>query len=386
MKQTDKIYEVIYSLQEYDFIFQQLASSCIIVPAKIPTCGIGFDKDLLKFIININTDWFESLNFVTQKFVLIHEICHIIFHFFDRIAGRDIAKFNIAQDIVINHLIINSCNINRNELTDWDKYCWIDTVAFTTTPLPDQSSDYYYDLIDMPNNAASLLDGHIGLSDQDIENLLKDMSIETINDLQKFQSKNNRIISSGSGDSYIPDLIEQIIEEKTRNAAWNKISVLLNKETEIDEDIWTRKNYRIGNTKLTLPVAKDIDDKKKAEVYIFLDCSGSCGGLRHTFIKLVNSIPQNKFVIKKYAFTTKVQEIENDRYLKDGGTSFKCIDNFVNSLKQYPKNIFVITDGFADRITPKFPKKWHWILSSRHIHSLPKESHIYTLPNLDKIR
>ncbi len=383
---TDKIYEAIYSLQEYDFIFQQLISSCVINSAEIPTCSISFDKNLSKFVININVNWFESLNSTTQKFALIHEICHIIFHFFDRVGDRDLTKFNIAQDIVINHLIIDYCNINRNDIINWEKYCWIDTVSFISPPLPDQSADYYYDLIDMSNNNSSLFDEHIELSYEDLENLLQDMPVDTLNAIQEFKTQKNKFKSKQAGDSYIPDLIQQIIDNKTKSNVWNKIALILNQETDVDEDVWTRRNYRIANTKLTLPVYKDIDENRKPEVYIFLDCSGSCEDLRSTFIELVNSIPKNKFVVKKYAFTTRVIEIKDNRYPSTGGTCFECINDFVNSLKQHPKNIFVITDGQGNHINPKLPKRWHWILSESCTRYVPQKSHVYKLPDLNKIR
>jgi len=53
-------------------------------------------------VVEINPDFFMALTPGQRVFVLVHEVLHPVFQFFERVGNRDWQKFNCAQDHVIN--------------------------------------------------------------------------------------------------------------------------------------------------------------------------------------------------------------------------------------------------------------------------------------------
>lgn len=51
---------------------------------------------------------------------------------------------------------------------------------------------------------------------------------------------------------------------------------------------------------------------------------------------------------------------------------------------RYPEAVFVITDGYGNRVKPARPEKWYWFLTpggSRYC--IPKECNIYNLQDYE---
>lgn len=76
---------------------------------------------------------------------------------------------------------------------------------------------------------------------------------------------------------------------------------------------------------------------------------------------------------------------EEKKVFGGGGTSFSTIERHLqNSGENYPDGIFVITDGYGDRVYPELPHRWHWFLTENAYTSfVPKESNVYQLSDFE---
>ena len=106
---NEKINEVLMSflspVEKNEFFSFILARINIEETSTIPTCAVALnDKMQLSFLYN--PEFINSLPTPQVKFIIIHEIYHILYQHLMRINGRDKYVSNIAQDWIINFNII----------------------------------------------------------------------------------------------------------------------------------------------------------------------------------------------------------------------------------------------------------------------------------------
>lgn len=370
---------VVYSLNEYDVIFQKLFSiTKIIGDAKIPKSAVAINSHTERIELYINPEWFNSLDFNTKQFCLMHEMLHIVLNHLQRASNfSDRTKVNIAQDIVINHAITDHMFLSRTLINNWQQYWWLDTAKFTIPINQVERNgefEYYYQILQDGQHAEACCkesDNILDLADffdstEAAEDLFKKLKI--------------------AGNENCKQLIK-IITKKLINIKWNNVPLKIKYKDLEDEESWTRENHRVRTKDLVLPSYLEQEKRKKKEVWIFLDVSGSCFELKHDFIRVANTIPASKFIVRKFTFDTQVLEVKNDHYNCGGGTSFRCIAEYIEKSKKYPDNVFVFTDGYGTQYTTKYPERWHWFLSGGGLTTLinPK-SKIYSVETLDEIR
>lgn len=137
---------------------------------------------------------------------------------------------------------------------------------------------------------------------------------------------------------------------------------------------WTRPDTRFalvtrGNAILPREIELD-PDIKKTSVLVYLDFSGSCAMESMGFLLLALTIPLDRFDVRFFAFGTKVVEMSREYceqlfttrvYPKSGaGTDFQAVANHVHAEKNV-RNVFVLTDGDAEPVQMKEPRKWSWL-------------------------
>lgn len=150
---SNEYFEVVRSLRKHHSLFAQFWTIGNIVEIRhphMPTAGVAFSKKDgagLQFLIN--PDYWAKLNQEHDKpFIISHEIMHVYLDHGRRSLGLDPKTSNIAQDVVINHYLVDYFGFDRSQLTFGETYCWRDTVFPGRDDIePDRCFEYYYEKI-----------------------------------------------------------------------------------------------------------------------------------------------------------------------------------------------------------------------------------------------
>jgi len=135
----------------------------------------------------------------------------------------------------------------------------------------------------------------------------------------------------------------------------------------------------------------DASEKKKIEVWLFLDTSGSCVQFAKRFWEFAESIPKDYFEIRPYCFdygTYKVN-FKDKKLFGFGGTAFQPIEDIicqetVNKGLRYPEIVFVVTDGAGSVVSPRHPERWIWFLTEGNYKEyIPKTSQTFNVNDFE---
>jgi len=425
MGMKDEYFEVLNQLEQHHALFGRFwAIGSIVENKNIPTACISFDRqsgDGVQF--QINPDFWNSIDLYKKTFVIAHECLHVYLEHGRRMSGMNPRIANIAADIVVNHYLIDGFSFNRDLITDWEKYCWLDTVFKGKDVQSNQSFEHYYQLLmEMAEQNKSnddgaggdgvpdqeTVDGHDGLGGmtQDIaEQITRKLSpseLESFKEITRTTNADeNKIVESDAGS--IAGALSRIIKlsKIVKKRKWEHVikNVLgrFNAEAETTVEQWLKKSRRMAAMPSgTLLLPSEVDDvaecKDKVDVWLFQDTSGSCVDLAERFFKAAASIPEDRFRVRMFCFDTKVYEtdLKSGKLYGFGGTTFSCIENYINHLVdkekgcRYPSVVFVVTDGYGDKVNPKHPERWNWFLSENSTaRYLPPSSHKYELKNFE---
>ncbi len=384
---------------------------------RVPTAAVQFDKEGKFINFLFNEKFWKECDDYKKMFVICHEALHIVLQHGTRFlenVNNQIA--NIAMDIVVNHSLVRDFGFIRSEVDPNTDYCWVDTVfkdkKYLGFPYPDdESTEFYYNEIEkqrQENNKSNegsegdkqgnnLVDDHSGVSDEEMEEIVK-KAIESLADDEKQQLSDalNNIKKAGSqtGNWMTIKKVKQ-----TRKNKWETIikkwEIQSLRFSEVEKEQWIRKSRRMNSfdNGLILPSNAEIEcfhmSKNKVNVYFFLDTSGSCVNLAERFFTAANSLPKEKFNIRLFCFDTKVEEIDlqSRNIYGGGGTSFQIIEDAIQlekkKTKKYPSAVFIITDGYGNKVTPEHPNRWHWFLSENYKKYIPNKSFCYNLKDFE---
>lgn len=144
---------------------------------------------------------------------------------------------------------------------------------------------------------------------------------------------------------------------------------------------------------IMLPTEREEEapDKGKIKLWFFLDSSGSCISYGERFFSAALSLPKDKFDINLMSFDTSIHKVdlENQRIKGGGGTSFRIIENYIQkdisaSKEEYPKAVFIITDGMGDDVSPEKPNNWHVFLTSGfYVRCFHEDCNFYKLSDFE---
>jgi predicted metal-dependent peptidase len=120
--------------------------------------GIGVDK---KGNVYYDPEWIEKLSDEELIGVLIHEIMHLSFLHLIRMCSRDMQRWNIATDIVINQLIIDNNFILPSEgiIPEHNE---VNIFGLKITNIRNKTAENVYDeLVNIPEQKQKGFDYHI---------------------------------------------------------------------------------------------------------------------------------------------------------------------------------------------------------------------------------
>lgn len=386
---------------------------------RIPTAAVGFDPMGEVIYMIINPDFWASRDMNNKLFIIAHECLHVILNHGKR--GSDYKDFNllnIAQDIVINEMLVSGFGFNKYEIKDWEKLCFVDTL-FEKEVIIDKdihkkgSFRYYLNLLEKNKHSEEqeTLDEHSNQKglDSDIQDLIdsfQNNSTEVgdifhenmdgkLSDKEKLDLSNelkSEILDSKdskAGEIALGDYINIRLNEKVKsNKKWeeivrNHIKSIYNSRY-VEKDSWITTGRRFAGLDDGLLYQGKWStlqhEKEKYKLVFFLDASGSCYSYAKKFVKLLQSIPEKAFEIEAYSFDTSLYpiDIKTGKIQGCGGTSFRILDNHIRKITaegKHPDAVFVLSDGDGDYFTPEKAKLWHWILTPySHDTYIPKES------------
>jgi hypothetical protein len=408
----------------------------------VKTACVSFDRmrhgQAISFLFN--PKFWDSLDENIRMFVICHEMLHIILNHGVRIMGisdSDMELANRALDVVVNHLLVKNFGFKREEL-GWigKEGCWVDTV-FPGQNIPENENfEYYFDLLKsnkkvgptsgLESGAGSgrgkgagskgdgvgktiVIDDHNGLLEsasdaREIVDKLNDMlsndDKNSLRDMIKKHFSNPKGISAGglqaglgTGGWMFVD-VGKVSKKKKWETVIKKWSKKYLAKDCYDFEQWARINRRLATLSRDLMLPSEMEEDRpkedKIEVYFFQDVSGSCIHLKERFLKAAKSLPGDRFKVRAFSFDTCVHAIDlkSGKIYGGGGTSFSVLEKKIQEIMrsekvQYPKAIFVITDGYGDRIKPQIPKNWYWFLSVNCKSYIPAESSIFELKNFE---
>jgi predicted metal-dependent peptidase len=211
-----------------------------------------------------------------------------------------------------------------------------------------------------------------------------------LKDLQKLIKKIKQKYSiPGTEPGNIEKALNFNEEEDLKNTNWqnvlNKIVKRFENQNSQVESWFEQPRRRDWQSDYALPNNESLCDTiAKRNIHIFMDTSGSCLNWSSAFMSSAMAFPKDKFNVFLYNFDVKVYEInkKSKTLLGYGGTSFRCISDYVNNkIKKYDA-IIVLTDGYGDYAEYKKPRLWHWVLIEDYKICIPNESKIYNLSDL----
>ena len=191
---------------------------------EIETASVEFDSRGNYIQFSFNPIFWNNLSLDGKLFVICHEMLHILLNHGKRSKNLNQANkvcANICLDIVVNHLLINNFNFEKNTVEQSIKYalqleniekknvlCWVDDVFPQNNFPQDECFEFYLNkykqiygdghpnLVNQLNNGC--IDDHSNFLDKNTENFLSEISselnpdeLETISKiLEKQETKN----------------------------------------------------------------------------------------------------------------------------------------------------------------------------------------------------
>lgn len=431
------------SLEEHHAVFYKLwQMGKPIFNEDLPTACVQFDEVGEFVYFHFNPTFWSKLPLEGKLFVICHEALHIILNHGLRIrdSGVNRPATNSALDIVVNHLLVRSFGFNRKSIDyiikpifqnmHQEKFdenqgglCWVDTIFKDKKPMPPDNEmyEYYYNLFEKVYGDGGAGDGTIGnggslddhsmmgkgkgksddwdkLIDKLSQELTEDEKAPLKNIIDKhFDKKELQKAGTETGGQWVFANTGRVIKKKKWETVIKNWAKKYIQNTSKDQEQWARLNRRMvflpKNT--FLPSEMEIedlaDDKRKIQVFFFLDTSGSCWGLKDRFFTAAESLPNDRFDVRLFCFDTVVKEttLESKKIYGGGGTAFDIIEKHIQSLVtqegiDYPKAVWLLSDGEANYVKPEKPENWYFFLTRGGTkHYIPKESYTFNLEDFE---
>lgn len=429
--------EIINDLEERKLFFRKFwAVSDIYWSDKVKTAAVELVNDKIQFLFN--REFWDTLNPMARLFVICHEQLHLLNNHFLRLRfSEGNAKLkNIAADVAINELLIRNYPFEKEMIPDYKNYCWLDTVFgdFDIAVSDNETAEYYYSLLvakqeqeqKKVNDALEQMAKDGTLTDA-IKEAMQNGIDNMYDDNQTLDDHTYSIDSQNSLSNEVKEAIEDALEsfedsnpdsnevdKASKRIAYRKAkragNVVGNKSFSHDIPIRKRRHWRklykkicksvhaatmqghwaftddrmaLLKTGVDLPGDYILDELRKTKVVVYLDVSGSCVDDTKFFLRNAMSLPKELFEVRYFTFDTVINPISSKppfNFDGGGGTCFDCIRNHVENELDYYDAVFIFTDGEAEQVTVKAPKKWHWFISPSGTHNnISPKSHSFDL-------
>jgi len=362
MNTADKIVRAKVHLQVESPFFAYLVMNLKIKELnEIESMGVSRQGDLV-----YNSKWVDNLSENQLKGVLSHEVLHLVLEHFERGENKEHEIYNIASDLVINNILVNSRFELPSGLVPYGNRFKSENLNIYIEDLHKKSADEVYNelLKQLPKKSEKEIKVLSGMRFDKHDYGKKGKNSEGISKSEstKLKKKWNKILSEASvyakQQGNIPSGMDRIIEVMlNEKISWKSILYkYITRELPFDYS-YNRPSKRSVATGIFMPSIL----RENIEVVISIDTSGSIAQteLSEFLNEIVNiSKSFNNINMKLIVCDSEIKEVYdirngsidtilNLKILGGGGTSHIPIYEYVK--EHLPNTRFIInfTDGFT---------------------------------------
>lgn len=374
----------------------------------VPTMAVTLDATRIVFLM-INAEFIVKIGRKGAAFVLCHEAYHdILLHLRDDMRDQ---TMTMACEIVINHMVRTNPTLKAlptitdpttgkteevgvNDDKEYKKYredlreqgkdpvdkatfvssedrCYTELLRMSKPPKPPKKYRCSHE---------SGESGHGDLPlDKDALGEIMEEELRRVIEQAKAGDENAR--------GEVEKLADITMDNENASRIWGNVGLgsLRGNVTEVKKtEYWRRwlthvlasklqpgfrlkQNRRLVAVDLLLqrdPQMGWIGEEERKTLSVYIDTSGSMYGdqvLEHVrnVVGLMDGVDA-----KYYNFDNDIYDVVlGEAFRGGGGTSFRIIEDHVNSQTDSPDLILVITDGYAEKITPRDSEKWVWLVT-----------------------
>ena len=323
--------------------------------------------------IYFNREFFKDLDVDEIQFVLCHEVLHVALDHFGRRTHRDPSWWNMANDYVINGMLVRDKigKMPTKKVLDPNEKdengATAQRVGLYDERYLEWTSEAVYDDLEKRKVKKQLtMDVHIEMGDDGASGKGKDQKAKGIpvqidaDELKKLKEEmKNKVLqaaqaAAGKLPASLKRLIDDLVEPKI---SWRDLLQQNIQSCITDDFTWMRPNRKHMYSGIFLPV---LDKDETIDIAIAIDMSGSISdSMAKDFLSEVYGIMNayNDFTISIVCFDTQVYNYQV--FTKDsaddllsyqckggGGTDFMAFWNFWMEEQIEPKKAVVFTDGY----------------------------------------
>ena len=317
--------------------------------------------------IYYNRDFFSKLTIDEIQFVLCHEVLHVAFDHFGRRSHRDPSWWNMANDYVINGLLIKD-NIGKMptqrvpvEDHSSGKKTTSQRVGLYEEKYVGWTSEAVYDDLEKRKVKKELtLDVHLDAG-KDGKNSKNGIPIDISDDelrIIRAEIKGKVLQAANAAAGKMPAGLKRFVDELVEpKVSWRDLLRQSIQSCITDDFTWMRPNRKHMYGGIFLPTLKK---DETIDIQIAIDMSGSISDeMGKDFLSEIYGIMQQyhdfkigvmTFDTQAYGYTEFTTDNQDDLLSYNlqggGGTDFDAFWNYWKENNIEPKMAIVFTDGF----------------------------------------
>ena len=305
--------------------------------------------------IYFGPEFLDSISDAELDFVIMHEIMHVVLQHLARKGERDMERFNIAADIVVNSEIMNSFGGDERKISVNGE------PAMHLTPDGQEgylfTAEQVYEMLGKVMPASGFKDDHSMWESAEENGKLQDVWVQRL----KEACAAMEIRDPDHSRSLLPAFAERFLKElRNPQIDWRKILTEFVQE-EIMDYSFTPPDRRFDGGDFFLPDFNEREDRLE-NILFMIDTSGSMSDemITAAYSEIKGAIDQfdgklsgwlgffDALVIPPKPFSDEA-ELRIIRPEGGGGTDFNAVFEYVrkNMQENLPASIIILTDGYA---------------------------------------
>ena len=305
--------------------------------------------------IYFGPEFLDSISDAELDFVIMHEIMHVVLQHLARKGERDMERFNIAADIVVNSEIMNSFGGDERKISVNGE------PAMHLTPDGQEgylfTAEQVYEMLGKVMPASGFKDDHSMWESAEENGKLQDVWVQRLKEACAAMEIRDPDHSRGLLPAFAGRFLKEL---RNPQIDWRKILTEFVQE-EIMDYSFTPPDRRFDGGDFFLPDFNEREDRLE-NILFMIDTSGSMSDemITAAYSEIKGAIDQfdgklsgwlgffDALVIPPKPFSDEA-EFRIIRPEGGGGTDFNAVFEYVrkNMQENLPASIIILTDGYA---------------------------------------